>query len=408
MFGLLPALPIALKILPPITLNPREPEFAGQVSTLPQTSGLYCLRVAGGEPHLAWSANLRRRLTRLFLKSAKGTPDTMPVLREFLRNNGSHSSEPADRLLHLDCVECWPTSSKLESSLLMYELARTFFPGDYERRLRLRLPWFVGIQDSDGFPRLMVTNRRGRRTNTLWGPFPSRESAEYYEQEVLRLYQVRRCIEPLRPSPEHPGCIYGEMNQCVRPCQCAVTLEEYAAEFGRVSDFLKSNGKATLSSLTAARASASENMEFERAAQIHKRMEQVKTAAAARDEVVAELGSLHGIAITRGPSSSEVRLWPMLEGHWQEPITIDVSAQQAQPRSMDADLKERLTNAAATSSTDGDPFEHLSLFLRWYRSSWRDGEWVQFPSLDSLNYRRLVREVSKLAKEAGSAEPTPV
>lgn len=281
----------------------------------------------------------------------------------------------------------------------MYGLARKLFPEDYARRLRLRLPWFVAISDNDGFPRLTVTNRRGRRIEALWGPFASRDAAEYYEQEVLRLYQIRRCSEPLSPSPEHPGCIYGEMNQCVRPCQCAVSRDEYQTEFGRVREFLRSNGKTALTSLSAARTSASENMDFEQAAQIHKRVEQVKAAIGAREEFVGELSSFHGVAVTKGLTRGEVRLWPVLESHWQEPIGLNVSAEQARPGSLDADLRQRLTEAAGACSSEGDPLEHLSIFLRWYRSSWRDGAWLGFSSLAALNYRKLVREISKVAKD---------
>lgn len=379
-----------LNIPSPISVVVGDADFVHQLARLPQVAGLYRLVIAGASPHLAWSANLSRRLKRIFLAKA--------------------DSEPAKvRLqLPLERVDCWPTHSKLESSLLMYHLGRHLFPADYERRLRLRLPWFVGVSDNDGFPRLMVTNRRRRPRSSLWGPFPSRDAAEYYQEEVLRLYQIRRCTEPLSPAPDHQGCIYGEMNQCIRPCQCAVTADEYAAEFSRVADFLKTNGKSVLSTLSAARASASESMEFEQAAHIHKRIEQVKTAIAAREAFIAELAEFHGIAVTGGCSSGEVRLWPMLEGIWQEPIALDVSAQQSESKSLDADLKERITNAVASRSAEGDPFEHLSLFLRWYRSSWRDGAWLGFASLSSLNYRRLVREVSKLANEPRHREQNTI
>jgi excinuclease ABC subunit C len=339
--------------------------------------------VAGGSPHLAWSANLSRRLKRLLLATAQ------------------REATATDQLRHrLERVDCWPTSSKLESSLLTYSVARALFPREYATKLRLRLPWFLGIADTDGFPRLVVTNRRGRSQEAMWGPFPSRDAAEYYEQEVLRLHPIRRCSEPLAPSPGHPGCIYGEMNQCVRPCQCAVSREGYRAEFERVSEFIRSNGKTALSTLSAARARASENMEFEEAGQIHKRIEQVKAAIDARDEFVTEVQRFQGVAITKGVLAGEVRLWPMLEGYWQEPIIVDVLAEEGQTKPLDVDLKQRLTDAAAHSSAQGDPLEHLSLFLRWYRSSWRDGTWLGFSSVSALNYRRLVREISKLAKDA--------
>jgi excinuclease ABC subunit C len=44
-----------------------------------------------------------------------------------------------------------------------------------------------------------------------------------------------------------------------------------------------------------------------------------------------------------------------------------------------------------------DP-EHLSILLRWYGSSWRDGEWIAFDSLDKLPYRKLVNAIGRVAK----------
>ncbi len=120
---------------------------------------------------------------------------------------------------------------------------KRLFPGDYLRRLRLRMPWFVSLVAEDGYGRLSVGNRIGRDWSRAWGPFATRELAQYYQEEVLELFQMRRCTERLHPSPEHPGCIYGEMRQCLRPCQGAVTAEEYSAETERVAEFMKTNGR---------------------------------------------------------------------------------------------------------------------------------------------------------------------
>src|SRR6202035_5349340 len=162
-------------------------------------------------------ANLHRRLTRLLLSSYTGQDSPVGRLREGLAR-----------------IECWATGSRLESSLLTYELARLHFPDKYLKRLRLRLPWFVGLTSSDPFPRMVVVNRIPLKSGTFFGPFPNRDLAQRYKQEVEGLFQVRRCVERLIPDPAHPGCIYGEMNQCLRPCQPAVTQEEYTTEVKRV------------------------------------------------------------------------------------------------------------------------------------------------------------------------------
>lgn len=295
-------------------------------------------------------------------------------------------------------VECWATGSRLESSLVMHSLARQYHPDDYLFRLKLRIPWFVGLTVTDPFPRLAVVNRVPKRETTLLGPFPSRASAQAYEQQVAGLFQIRRCTEVLNPSPDHPGCVYGEMNQCMRPCQCAVTREEYGTETQRVSDFLATNGRAALSVLTAARDRAAEQTDFEQAAQVHKQVEKMRAAAAARDEVVANVYHLNGVALTRGVDAGEFRLWPMLEGLWQDGLRLQIALDDAQAKSLDQTLRELLSDGLRMPVRQGRRAEDLAIFARWYYSSWRDGTWFPFRSIEDLNYRKLVKEISTLTK----------
>jgi excinuclease ABC subunit C len=348
---------------------------------LPASPGIYCLRLAGGPPHVARCVNLRKRLRRILFPSQGRTENPSTAFRGRLQQ-----------------IECWPTGSKLETSLVLYAITKELFPDSYPRRLRLRTPWFLGLTAADAFPRLAFVNRLPRRHGPLYGPFASRDLAQIYEEQVAGLFQIRRCPEILAPSFDHPGCIYGEMNQCLRPCQRAVTAEEYGAEAMRVAEFLATNGRSTLAALSVEREAASEALDFERAALLHKRIERVKGAMAARDPVVADISQFNGIALTRSNQESRFCLWPMRDGLWSDPLRIEFSPEQPRTRSLDAALREDLTAALAANPGPGRRVEHLALFLRWHRSSWRDGEWFPFRTLGDLNYRKLVREISKLAK----------
>ena len=370
----------------PTVLTPGQPDAEHKLAALPASSGIYALTIEGSPIHLSWCANLPKRLRRLLFH----LPDKAPMTTKRIRER-------------LTCVECWPTASKLETSLLIYALTKKLFPADYPQRLRLRMPWFIGLTRSDPFPRLILTNRLSPAQATFFGPFGSRELAQFYEEQVEGLFQIRRCTETLEPSLEHPGCIYGEMSQCLRPCQCAVTQDEYGSEAVRVSDFLASNGRSALSTLSAARETACESLDFEQAAHIHKRIERVQSAINARDEVTGDASHFNGVALTRSTRSGHFCLWPMHEGLWRNPLTIDLSSEQPQAKSLDAMLREVLTTALAEAPGEGKRIEHLALFLRWYRSSWRDGEWFSYRTLADLNYRKLVREISKLLKaDSGS------
>jgi excinuclease ABC subunit C len=359
-----------VKIPPPQRLAPREPDVLEAIAALPAASGIYAVFAGGAGPHLSWSVNLRRRLARLLL--------------------GQYREK-------IDAIDYWRAGSRLEISLLLYELTRSYYPADYRKRLRLRLPWFVSLRDHDPYPRLEVLNRIPRKSGQVFGPFANREFAQRYEQEVLGLFQIRRCTETLAPRADHPGCIYGEMSQCLRPCQCAVTAGEYASEVDRVVDFLASNGKSPASALGAAREKASADLDFEQAAQIHKRLEKVNAAASCRDEVVSSVDRFNGVALTKAANSMQFRLWPVAQGYWQDPITLDVSG-SFETKPLDHLVRELLEPSLAAINTQGIRAEHLAIFARWYYSSWRDGHWFSFRTLADLNYRRLVREISNMAK----------
>ena len=370
-----------MKIPDPVTLSPLASDLPEIIAALPGSSGIYAYSANGQAPHFSWSINLKRRLKRLLVSTRDGAA---PLLR-------------AD----VDFVKFWLTGSRLEISLVMYELAKLYNPSGYVKQLRLRLPWFVGLTALDTFPRLEVRNRLAREpfpdNSAVFGPFFSRDQAQRYEQEVLSLFQLRRCTEVLEPHPAHPGCIYGEMNQCLRPCQCAVSPQEYAGEAARVRDFLETNGQSSATGLSVARQKASSEMDFEMAAQIHKRLERVNAAAAARDRSITAVGEFNGVALTPAFGERQFRLWPMLAGCWREPVVVDLSNAAPRARSLDQEVRELLESSLHAPPSEGYTAEHLALFSRWYHSSWRDGHWFPFRTLEDLNYRKLVRELSKMA-----------
>ncbi|MBV9156179.1 MAG: hypothetical protein JO097_07940, partial [Acidobacteriaceae bacterium] len=93
-----------------------------------------------------------------------------------------------------------------------------------------------------------------------------------------------------------------------------------------------------------------------------------------------------------------LRFWPMLAGYWQTPITLSFSGEERSAKSLDQELRERFADSDRNRDAGGSQLEELAIFTRWYYSSWRDGEWFPFHSIADLNYRRLVREISKMMK----------
>ena len=377
-----------MNIPEPILIDPLASDLPRLLSALGRTSGIYVFASADRMAHLSSSTNLARRLRRL-LCAPQGGPT---VLASRLHGNGT-------------AVRCWITGSRLESLLLLYELARVHFADDYLLRLRLRIPWFIALVDTDRFARLTVTNRLGKGAESAIGPFPSREAAQRYEEELLTSFSIRRCLEELSPAPEHPGCIYGEINLCSRPCQGAVSESEYRREADGVKDFLLAHGRSTIHSLSLARDQAAADTDFEMAAQIHKRIEKLKTAAKGRDTVITEVENFNGVAVTKGLGENQVRLWPMLAGFWQTPVTFETAGNDSAAPPWDSHLRDLLAPVFLHPIQEGRQEENLAVFARWYYSSWRDGDWIALTHVDGSAYRKLVRSISKLVKAGAKSEP---
>jgi excinuclease UvrABC nuclease subunit len=332
---------------------------------------------AKARPYLSKTGFLRRRLRRLL--GVEGASSRRLNLREI-----------AGR------VEYQPTASKLEASLLFYETARSHFPEEYERMVRLRPLPFVKVLLANEFPRTTITARLSASGAFHFGPFRTRVAAERFEQEVLDLFQVRRCQEDLLPSPEHPGCIYGEMMRCLRPCQEVVGVEEYRSEVDRLVEFLASDGDSQLHSIASARDHFSEEMRFEDARRQHERYQRVEQVLRLRDDLATGLDRLCGVAILPSAEPATVALRFFLQGVWlpESPFRL---LQGGDMVPMDRRLRDIVSALSVPRVSLRERQEHVALLARWYYSSWRDGEWIPFPALGEMPYRRVVRAISHVA-----------
>jgi hypothetical protein len=390
-------------------------EILRAVPALPGVFALYGEQ-ANSEPYLTRAADVRRRMKRLL------APPESQSKRLNLR----------DRVAR---IEYTVTGSEFESTLTLYHATATIFGYmEARRRLRLHTPAFLRFTAENEFPRVYVTNRLSKRGLVeMYGPFPSRAAAERYCDAVLDLFKLRRCHEDLEPYPEHPGCVYGEMKKCIEPCKQACTTEQYAAEASAVKAFFETRGESMLSHIAVEREKASEEMEFERAAQLHEQHQKVKTAVALADEIVRPVPRLRAIVIQKAAPveerEDEAALFLLSAGCMVGPermSTLGVRAVKEQtsvgsslfaqplmlaavpleddavettnsPEDRAREAIARLERHVAASNDLTLLSDHLSLFRRWYYrpEKQRVGE-VFLPNADgSWPVRRILRGAAR-------------
>jgi excinuclease ABC subunit C len=346
----------------------------------PNRQAVFLLWPREGKPYLARTNVLRKRLLRLNITSA------------FSR------------------IEYEFTGSRLESQFLLLDLARKYLSPGYREAIRLRLPPYVKLILSNRFPRTQVTTHIGRAKAVYFGPFRNRAAAARFESEFLDLFQLRRCQEDLVPAPEHPGCIYGEMGRCLRPCQQAVGIEEYRGEADRVAEFLRTGGRSLAGPAESARERLSAEMDFEGAALMHQRCQRIAEVLTFRDEMARAVDGLDAVAVVPSAEPGAVELGWLRAGYWHGFSRIEFTSSGDKPVSLDArlkDLAQDLPNRAVpdTATNRTERMEHLAVLARWFYSGWRDGELLVVEDWTKIPYRKLVNAVSRVAH--GQSPPHP-
>ena len=345
------------------------------------------LREEKAEPHLVRTANLQRRLRRL-LGPADPTSKRLN-LRELARQ-----------------VRYRLTNSAFEQSFTYYGIAKHYFPKRYRDLMRLRPSPLLKINLNNAYPRCYVTrhirvNEQGEPTGGIYyGPFASRRAAQAYANSVLDFFKVRRCLIKIRRDPAFPGCIYSEMKMCLAPCFAGCTKEEYDVEVSRLTEFLETGGDSLRGAYEQERERASEDLDFERAAVVHKKLEKLDDALRAGPEIARQVQDLNAVILQRLCEEQTIGIFGVRGGRLAEPSALRFGV-TGQPRSAEEAVRDYLEAMMHLPPASGTPRqsavelgEHLRLLARWFYSNPREGE-IFFREKD-WPCRRILRACSRL------------
>jgi excinuclease ABC subunit C len=318
-----------------------------------------------------------------------------------------------------------------------YQHARAYFPGRYRDLVRVRPPAMLKVNLRNEYPRCYVTRTIRADAGFYFGPFVSRKMAETFSEGFLDLFKIRRCQIKIRRDPDFPGCIYSQMKMCLAPCFAGCTKEEYAAEVGRVLRGLDAGGGDLIQEVERERETASEALDFEHAAALHKRLEKVSAALRGLPQITRRINDFDAVILQRAAEEKTVAAFPVRGGLLREPIFLRFGELSGEPRSVEEILRAGLdspeTEGAATVTVMNTPAEqasaitdcdlrseqkrrlslrmappelaeHLSLVARWFYSNPREGE-IFFREAD-WPYRRILRACSRLlAPPPGAPNP---
>jgi excinuclease UvrABC nuclease subunit len=171
---------------------------------------------------------------------------------------------------------------------------------------------------------------------------------------------------------------------CLAPCFAGCTKEDYDMEVGRVVAFLATGGASLTAELEREREVASEGLDFERAAAVHRRIEKAAEALRGLPDLARRLEELNAVVLQRAAEENTVAVFVVRAGRIEEPRMLRFAELASEPRSVEQILREWLegagdpaslsAKAAASQQSYRELEDQLSLLAHWFHKKPRVGE----------------------------------
>ncbi|MEG6504512.1 excinuclease ABC subunit UvrC [Nitratidesulfovibrio sp. 1201_IL3209] len=254
------------------------------ISSIPDTPGVYLFKDAAGRIlYVGKAKHLRRRVASYFREAAEGapppqTPKTLAMLRQ------------AERLDTLS------TTTEKEALLLEASLIKKHRPR-YNIVLRDDKQYVLfRLQKKHPYPRLDIVRAVRRDGAQYYGPFASAGAARATWKAIHRAFPLRRCTDRALENRVRP-CLYHFIGQCLAPCVIDVPKDDYAALVHRVEMLLSGRSGELVGQLRSEMESASEALEFERAAVLRDQIRAVERTVERQAAVLPGGGDLDVVGI---------------------------------------------------------------------------------------------------------------
>src|SRR4029077_1655779 len=160
----------------------------------------------------------------------------------------------------------------------------------------------------------------------------------------------------------------------------------------RLVQFLETSGGSMRSTIEEEREKASEQLDFERAAALHKKVEKLDEVLRGRPELTRRVQDLDAVILQPAAEDQTIGVYLVRGGRLTEPFFLRFAEIASQPRSAEQIFRNHFE--ADSLTTNDDLGEHLWLLARWFYSNPREGE-IFFREKD-WPYRRILRACSRL------------
>ena len=225
-------------------------DFDYQLKTLPDAPGVYLMRNNLGEIIYVGKAKILKNRVRQYFKSSK-----------------NHSVKVMAMVKNIAEFEYIVTDSEMEALILECNLIKKYSPR-YNILLKDDKHYpFIKITINEEFPRIFVTRNIASDGGRYFGPYTD-SAAVYSTIELIKqIFPLRTCRRNIKEGVLHDRpCLNYHIGLCKAPCTGYISKDDYGKIIKGALELLTGKDKSIKDDLKKKMESASEVLEFEKAA----------------------------------------------------------------------------------------------------------------------------------------------
>ena len=231
-----------------------------ELKKLPEKSGVYIMRDIND--------------TVIYVGKAKILKNRV---RQYFQNSSNNSPKVISMVKHIDRFEYIVTDSEIEALILENNLIKKYSP-KYNIMLKDDKTYpYIKVTINEKFPKLFITRKHEKDGAKYFGPYTNSYAIKETVELIHKIWPLRRCMKkfPRDFNKERP-CLNHHIGQCLAPCVKKIDEKSYNKMISSVIKFLNGNYNSIIKELENDMYNASENLEFEKAAEIRDKISAVK------------------------------------------------------------------------------------------------------------------------------------
>ena len=166
----------------------------------------------------------------------------------------------------------------------------------------------------EDFPRIYFTRERHRKDRVYFGPFSNAKRVRETLDLLGKVFMYRTCDGPQPGRASGSPCLDYYIKRCQAPCVGYVSKEEYRENVETIIDFLSGRYRHIEKALDQGMKKASDEQEFEQAAQFRNKLKAVRSLLERQRISNAPVGSLDAIAVAAEGTDANAQVFQIRDG----------------------------------------------------------------------------------------------